>query len=86
MVPIEAPPFSGLRVNYNIFKGGGSETHSITFHSSEGCKTSAIAEVSACNLNGFSTTHARGAMCRACRTSESVAAVQKISGKDCVVG
>jgi hypothetical protein len=21
MVPIEAPPFSGLRVNYNIFKG-----------------------------------------------------------------
>jgi GNAT superfamily N-acetyltransferase len=21
MVPIEAPPFSGLRINYNIFKG-----------------------------------------------------------------
>ncbi len=64
-------------------------SHFILFdevHSSEGCKTSAIAEVSACNLNGFSTTHARGAICRACRTSESVAAVQKISGKDCVVG
>ena len=44
-------------------------SHFILFdevHSSEGCKTSAIAEVSACNLNGFSRSEERrvGKECR----------------------